>query len=234
MKAVKRNGISSRIGVLDDAILRITKQDPIERFRENLEQQSLESLDFQDVDDTNSMPTLEKAKSDMNQQKINRTEVNTAELLLEFDTSKCHIADDWTEWLKKTSHQLLKQNPSPVLFACASLTEMYAPLATELYNIAFVSCWRHMQDDEKQKIMEAFTAAHKSKTHTTQVLQQILNLAEFMELDEISDIMFGSKTLAEIAKRCNTLAKALYYWEKEFENSPTETIKLLIETNHDL
>lgn len=91
-----------------------------------------------------------------------------------------------------------------------------------------------MQDDEKQKIMEAFTAAHKSKTHTTQVLQQILNLAEFMELDEISDIMFGSKTLAEIAKRCNTLAKALYYWEKEFENSPTETIKLLIETNHDL
>jgi FKBP12-rapamycin complex-associated protein len=55
-----------------------------------------------------------------------------------------------------------------------------------------------------------------------------------MELDEISDIMFGSKTLAEIAKRCNTLAKALYYWEKEFENSPTETIKLLIETNHDL
>ena len=82
--------------------------------------------------------------------------------------------------------------------------------------------------------MEAFTAAHKSKTHTPEVLQRILNLAEFMELDEISDIMFGSKTLAEIAKCCNTLAKALYYWEKEFENSPTETIKLLIETNHDL
>jgi hypothetical protein len=37
MKAVKRNGISSRIGVLEDAILKITKQDPIERFRENLE-----------------------------------------------------------------------------------------------------------------------------------------------------------------------------------------------------
>jgi len=40
----------------------------------------------------------------MSSQKLNRTEVNTAELLLEFDTSKCHIADDWTEWLKKTSH----------------------------------------------------------------------------------------------------------------------------------
>lgn len=60
------------------------------------------------------------------------------------------------------------------------------------------------------------------------MLQTILNLAEFMELDEISDIMFGSKTLAGIAVRCNTLAKALYYWEKEFENNPKETIKLLI------
>lgn len=152
--------------------------------------------------------------------KTNRTEVNIIDLINSFDTSKCHIADDWTEWLKNTSHQLLKQNPSPVLFACASLTEMYAPLASELYNIAFVTCWRNMQDAEKSKIMEAFSYAHKSQTKTTQVLQTILNLAEFMELDEISDIMFGSKTLANIAVRCNTLAKALYYWEKEFENNP--------------
>jgi len=120
------------------------------------------------------------------------------------------------------------------LFACASLTEMFAPLATELYNIAFVSCWRNMQDADKGKIMEAFTNAIKSQTKTNQVLQTILNLAEFMELDEISDIMFGSKTLADIAVKCNTLAKALYYWEKEFENNPQETIKLLIETNHAL
>lgn len=55
-----------------------------------------------------------------------------------------------------------------------------------------------------------------------------------MELDEISDIMFGSKTLAGIALKCNTLAKALYYYEKEFENNPQETIQLLIKTNHDL
>jgi len=64
---------------------------------------------------------------------------------------------------------------------------MYAPLASELYNIAFVSCWKHMQDSEKQKIMVSFKQAidKASVTKTTQVLQTILNLAEFMELDEI-------------------------------------------------
>ena len=64
---------------------------------------------------------------------------------------------------------------------------MYAPLAAELYNIAFVSCWKHMHDVEKQKIMNAFKKAIDVKhiTKKTQVLQTILNLAEFMELDEI-------------------------------------------------
>lgn len=97
----------------------------------------------------NPTSTMEKAKS-------RQGVVNTNEMLDEFDTSKCHIAVDWNEWLTKTSYQLLKQNPSPVLYACASLTEMYAPLASELYNIAFVSCWKHMQDNEKQKIMLSF------------------------------------------------------------------------------
>ncbi len=34
--------------------------------------------------------------------------VNFEQLLKEFDTSKCSIEADWIEWLKKTSHQLLK------------------------------------------------------------------------------------------------------------------------------
>lgn len=47
--------------------------------------------------------------------------------------------------------------------------------------------------------------------------------------------MFGSAILADIAETCNTLAKALYYWEKEFDNSPNETtIVKLVNINFDL
>jgi len=92
-----------------------------------------------------------------------------------------------------------------------------------------------MRDNEKQEIMDAFMTAIKSKSKTTQVLQTILNLAEFMELDESTDIkLFSSKTLAEIAEKCDAYAKALYYWEQEFDNSPRETIELLIQTNYGL
>lgn len=78
---------------------------------------------------------------------------------------------------------------------------MYAPIANELYNIAFVSCWKIMNDNCKQKIMENYLAAIKSKVKPTVVLQTILNLAEFMELDENTDIkLFSASTLAKIAE----------------------------------
>lgn len=65
--------------------------------------------------------------------------------------------------------------------------------------------------------------------------QSILNLAEFMELDENADIkLFSAKTLAKIAENCNAYAKALYYWEQEFDSDPRGTIQLLIQTNYGL
>ena len=161
--------------------------------------------------------------------------VNFEQLLKEFDTSKCSIEADWIEWLKKTSHQLLKQSPSPILHACSTVAEVYAPIATELYNIAFVSCWKIMNDKGKEMIMENYLNAIKSASKPTIVLQTILNLAEFMELDESTDIkLFSASTLARIAEQCNAYAKALYYWELEFDNDPRTTIELLIQTNYGL
>ena len=92
-----------------------------------------------------------------------------------------------------------------------------------------------MQDYEKKTIMNNFTSAFTSRSRTQAVMQTILNLAEFMELDENGDIkLFSEKTLAKIAENCNAYAKALYYWEQEFYNNPKDTIELLIGTNYGL
>lgn len=43
---------------------------------------------------------------------------NFPDLLREFEKNKnCKIPDDWIDWHKKTSYHLLKQNPSPMLYA---------------------------------------------------------------------------------------------------------------------
>ena len=86
---------------------------------------------------------------------------------------------------------------------------------------------------EKRKILSNFETARNASSKTIQVLQQILNLAEFMELDEAEDVkLFSARTLAEIAEDCNAYAKALYYWEQEFDNSPKDTVEKLIQTNY--
>lgn len=87
-------------------------------------------------------------------------------------------------------------------------------------------------------IMECFKQAMDHPSTTTTVKQTILNLAEFMELDESTDFkIFTPKTIAQLAEACNAYAKALYYWEQEYEN-PThpgrETIEALIKTNQGL
>ena len=46
----------------------------------------------------------QKQASINNYNKNNRSDVNMVDLIQSFDTSKCHIADDWNEWLKNTSH----------------------------------------------------------------------------------------------------------------------------------
>lgn len=41
-KAIRRNRLQDKCQKLDDAILRITLQDPIDRFKENLESQAFD------------------------------------------------------------------------------------------------------------------------------------------------------------------------------------------------
>lgn len=163
-------------------------------------------------------------------------------LRAEFDTERNVIEADWAEWLKKTSFQLLKQSPDPILYACSNVAEVYSPLASELYNVAFLALWRSLKDAEKDFIMQSINQAIRVKQgHKPQpraVLQTILNLHEFMELDDGADDkdsrILDEKTLAEIAEECNAYAKALYYWEIEFQNDAKSTIEKIITTNYQL
>lgn len=139
------------------------------------------------------------------------------ELLIKaFDTDKISIEADWNEWLKKTSYQLLKQSPNLILYSCSKVAEVYSPIANELYNVAFLSQWKILNDNQKNLIMTSIKKSTQSKVQPRAVLQTILNLHEFMELDENKQKVFDERTLAEIAEQCNAYAKALYYWEMEF------------------
>jgi FKBP12-rapamycin complex-associated protein len=161
---------------------------------------------------------------------------NFVDLLSQFEKNKnCKIHDDWIDWLKKTSYHLLKQNPSPLLYACSNVAEMYLPIIPELYNIAFVICFKHLNDKEKEGIITCLISVINNVDVPVMVLQTILNLAEYLEREEELKL-FAPSTLARVAERCNASAKALYYKEKDFDRNRYDvgSWDALISINFDL
>lgn len=81
-------------------------------------------------------------------------------------------------------YNIIIQSPNPILWPCQSLAEVYTRVATDLYNLAFASCWSFFNDKQKEFIIKQFnTAIHEPKI-PKKVLQTILSLAEFMQHDK--------------------------------------------------
>lgn len=146
---------------------------------------------------------------------------------IEFDTSQKTLKEDWAEWMRKSSVELLRQSPNPILSPCCPIAEVYSHISHELYNIAFASCWQILNDKQKEFIIRQLHNAISAINIPTNILQTILNLAEFMQHDK-EGLQIDNSTLGDLAERCLAYAKALYYREMEFETASEKTIESLI------
>ncbi|KAJ3037894.1 phosphatidylinositol kinase- protein kinase tor1 [Rhizophlyctis rosea] len=160
--------------------------------------------------------------------------VNQQQLKKAWETSQRSTKDDWQEWIRRFSVELLKESPSHALRACASLAGVYYPLARELFNAGFVSCWSELYDQFQDELVRSLETALTSPTIPPEILQTLLNLAEFMEHDDKA-LPIDIRTLGLYAAKCHAYAKALHYKELEFISEPlTNTIEALISINNQL
>eukprot|EP00795_Rhopilema_esculentum_P000207 gene207-9842_t len=144
--------------------------------------------------------------------------------------------DDWTEWLRRLSVELLKESPSPILRSCQVLAQEYNPLARDLFNAAFVSCWSELQEDQQDELVGSLEQALKSQ-NIPEITQTLLNLAEFMEHCDIKgSFTLNIELLGQCATKCRAYAKALHYKEEEFitKEATTDTLESLISINNKL
>ncbi|KAG5519205.1 hypothetical protein PMAC_002293 [Pneumocystis sp. 'macacae'] len=160
--------------------------------------------------------------------------VNQQHLKNAWETSQKSTKDDWQEWIRRLSVELLKESPSHALRACASLAGVYYPLARELFNAAFLSCWTELYEQYQDELVRSIEIALTSPNIPSEILQSLLNLAEFMEHDD-KTLPIDIRTLGAYAAKCHAFAKALHYKELEFISEPsTDTIEALISINNHL
>lgn len=161
--------------------------------------------------------------------------VNQAALKAAWDSSqRNNTKEDWQEWIGRLSKELLKQSPSHAIRACAGLASDYHPLAKDLFNSSFASCWSELYSQHQEELIESLCIALSSPNNPPEIHQILLNLAEFMEHDDKS-LPIAITTLGQYAQRCHAYAKALHYKELEFYEEPTTpTIEALISINNQL
>ncbi|KAF8817420.1 phosphatidylinositol 3-kinase [Phlegmacium glaucopus] len=157
--------------------------------------------------------------------------VNQQHLKQAWDTSQITTRDDWSEWMHRLGVEFMKESPSHALRACMSLVDIHPPLAKELFNAAFLSCWGELYDQYQEDLVRAIEFAITSTTAPSDLIHRLLNLAEFMEHEE-KPLPIEHRTLGEYAMKYMAYAKALHYKELEFfsESSPA-VIEALIAIN---
>lgn len=155
-------------------------------------------------------------------------------LMKAWESSQRSTKEDWTEWMRAFSVELLRESPSPVLRACKELASVYQPLAQELFNASFVSVWPHLSSPTQDNLIRALETAFQSSHLPSEILQTLLNLAEFMEHDD-QPLPIDIRLLGSLAEKCHSFAKALHYKELEFNTNPSaDGIQALISINSKL
>jgi FKBP12-rapamycin complex-associated protein len=136
--------------------------------------------------------------------------------------------------MRRFSVELLKESPSPALRACAGLAGMYHPLARDLFNAAFISCYTELYPNYQEECVRAIETAITSPQIPPEIMQILLNLAEFMEHDDKA-LSIDIRTLGMYAAKCHAFAKALHYKELEFlQDTTSHSVEALISINNQL
>ncbi|VIO96237.1 Uncharacterized protein BM_BM1727 [Brugia malayi] len=127
-------------------------------------------------------------------------------------TAQLVSKEDWDQWLVLLRIQFIRQSPSAALRACAPLADVHISLAKDLFNAAFMSVWTDLDEMQQRDLETNLKYALDSSNHTD-IIQTILNLAEFMEHSEKGPLPVGSERLCKCAEQTRAYAKALRYTE---------------------
>lgn len=171
--------------------------------------------------------------------------MNMAALKTAWTLSGRITSSDIVEWMRRLSIELIRQSPSPIIHPCAILAKVYQPLATELFNAAFVSVWTEnfasnsslIEFSDDFPLISSLETALNSPQIPDKIRTAILNLTEFLEMQG-KQLPIDLLLLANQSQAANHFAKCLRYREIEFASkiiTPSEEcIEALITVNRQL
>ncbi|CAL2028656.1 unnamed protein product [Caenorhabditis brenneri] len=153
---------------------------------------------------TSARPTSELITVQTSKQRLNK-ELLVSQWKNENLTSK----DEWLQWLMKIRIGFLKSGSSPSLRAASSLGDQHPHLARDLFPAAFMSVWTELDSETQKDLTSCLLRA--IFTGIPELIQTILNLAEFMDHSEKGPLPITNNVLGMWAEQTKAFAKACRY-----------------------
>ncbi|CAL2028666.1 unnamed protein product [Caenorhabditis brenneri] len=156
-------------------------------------------------------PTSARPTSELITVQISKQRLNKELLVSQWKNENLTSKDEWLQWLMKIRIGFLKSGSSPSLRAASSLGDQHPHLARDLFPAAFMSVWTEL-DSETQKYLTSCLLRAIS-TGIPELIQTILNLAEFMDHSEKGPLPITHNVLGMWAEQTKAFAKACRYKE---------------------
>lgn len=123
------------------------------------------------------------------------------------------------EWLRGLMLAVIANSPSPAIRACTSLATSHYPLAQKLFNPAFFSCWKAMEEKgakDRQQIVDSFRELLMAKENYETVARDIINLLVYMNRIE-HPLAIPTSDLVASCMRYGGTAFALHLQEEAMD-----------------
>ncbi|KAH0669854.1 hypothetical protein KY285_025514 [Solanum tuberosum] len=152
--------------------------------------------------------------------------VNDGRLCTAGEASQRSTKEDWAEWMRHLSIELLKESPCPIVRTCARLAQLQVLLVAG-HNLV--------------RLVWSLKMTFYSPNIPPEILATLLSLVEFMEHNE-KPLPIDIHLLGGLAGKCRAVEKALHYKEMEFEGAlsnrrdanPIAVVEALIHINNQL
>lgn len=123
------------------------------------------------------------------------------------------------QWLRSFMLLFISNSPSPSIRACSVLATSYYPLAVQVFNAAFLSCWYSLSDNAKSQVTKFLNEILFSSENYDTILSEIFNLIIFMDKIE-QPLNIPKSDLIKSAMRYGNYAYALKLQQEVFEKTP--------------
>ncbi|EGT38365.1 hypothetical protein CAEBREN_29363 [Caenorhabditis brenneri] len=156
-------------------------------------------------------PTSARPTSELITVQISKQRLNKELLVSQWKNENLTSKDEWLQWLMKIRIGFLKSGSSPSLRAASSLGDQHPHLARDLFPAAFMSVWTELDSETQKDLTSCLLRA--ISTGIPELIQTILNLAEFMDHSEKGPLPITHNVLGMWAEQTKAFAKACRYKE---------------------